>query len=107
MWGIHIRSLQIEVYKTTENSWTVVEVFKGNLGNMWHCNGIELPSIDNTDPKRKVLKIYIYFSVIVVFNHILIIFSRSFVFHLILRGCIIKNHFSFNRFKNETRTDTE
>lgn len=60
MWGIHIRSLQIEVYKTTENSWTVVEVFKGNLGNMWHCNGIELPSIDNTDPKRKVLKIYIF-----------------------------------------------
>uniref|UniRef100_K1QJ93 Uncharacterized protein n=1 Tax=Magallana gigas TaxID=29159 RepID=K1QJ93_MAGGI len=54
MWGSHMGSLEIEVYKTTANSWETVKKFNGNLGNMWHCNGIELPSIANTDTKLKV-----------------------------------------------------
>lgn len=54
MWGSQMGSLEIEVYKTTANSWETVKKFNGSLGNMWHCNGIELPSIPNTDTKLKV-----------------------------------------------------
>lgn len=52
MWGSHIGSLKIEVYRT--NSWDTKKTLTGNQGNMWHCNGIDISSGVNIDANLKV-----------------------------------------------------